>query len=111
MTQIEIPSGTLEYVEKGRGAPLILLHGGTGNIEEWGGCVDGFAHHYRVIAYNRRGYGNASPRYDYPPDFFYEDVRDLAALMDALGVGGPAYICAFSDGATIALLFAVRYPD
>jgi pimeloyl-ACP methyl ester carboxylesterase len=100
----------LEYVDVGKGIPLIMLHGGTGSIEEWGDCVDFFAETYRVIAYNRRGYGRSTPRYVFSSRFFEEDVDDLAALIEALGLDGPVFLCGFSDGGTIALMFAVRYP-
>jgi pimeloyl-ACP methyl ester carboxylesterase len=108
---VTIASGKLEYVDKGRGVSLVLLHGGTGNIDEWGSCVDCFAERYRVIAYNRRGYGNSTPRYVFRPDFFEEDIEDLVHLLDALGVHGPVFLCGFSDGGTIALMFAVRHPE
>ena len=102
--------GVLEYRDVGKGIPLMLLHGGTGSIEEWGDCVDTFAETYRVIAYNRRGYGNSTPRYIFSQGFFEEDVDDLAALMEALSLDVPVFLCGFSDGGTIALLFAVKHP-
>ncbi|MDY6954124.1 MAG: alpha/beta hydrolase [Thermodesulfobacteriota bacterium] len=111
MPRVSIASGTIEYVEAGKGTPLILLHGGTGSIEEWGSCIDDFATKYRVIAYNRRGYGGSSPRYHFSEDFFQEDIEDLAALLDALGILTPVLLCAFSDGGTIALIFAATFPE
>ena len=107
---VSIPKGMLEYVDIGEGIPLIMLHGGTGSIEEWGACVDCFAETYRVIAYNRRGYGGSTPRYVFPHRFFEEDTEDLAALLEALALDGPVFLCGFSDGGTIALMFAVRHP-
>ncbi|MDY6988540.1 MAG: alpha/beta hydrolase [Thermodesulfobacteriota bacterium] len=111
MPTVSITSGTIEYVAAGKGTPLILLHGGTGSIQEWGGCIDHFATKYRVIAYNRRGYGGSSPRYHFSEDFFREDVEDLAALLDALGIFAPVLLCAFSDGGTVALIFAATFPE
>lgn len=111
MQRVTIPTGSLEYVESGTGTPLILLHGGTGNIDEWGSCIDHFAIRYRVIAYNRRGYGNSTPRNSFPLDFFEEDMEDLVAFLDALDLAIPVLFCAFSDGGTIALMFASRLPE
>jgi len=108
---VSIASGKLEYVDKGRGAPLVLLHGGTGSIDEWGTCVDRFAEGYRAIAYNRRGYGNSTPRYVFPPRFFEDDIQDLVHFLDALCIHGPVFLCGFSDGGTIALMFAIRHPE
>lgn len=111
MQKITIPGGSLEYVEMGEGAPLIMLHGGTGNVEEWGSCIDYFATKYRVIAYNRRGYGNSTPRDTIPLEFFEEDIEDLVAFLDVLGITGSVLFCAFSDGGTITLMFASRFPE
>lgn len=110
MPKGEIPSGTLEYVKKGHGPPLVLLHGGTGSIEEWGCCVDWFAEKFQVVAYNRRGYGNSSPREIFPLNFYDEDIEDLAALLRVLGLTSPLLLCGFSDGGTIALIYAARFP-
>jgi pimeloyl-ACP methyl ester carboxylesterase len=110
MSKALTASGALEYVEKGQGAPLVLLHGGTGSIDEWGPCVDRFAAKYHVIAYNRRGYGESTPREVFPANFLEEDVEDLAAFLDLLGLTQPVFFCAFSDGGTIALMFAARFP-
>jgi len=111
MPRVSITNGTIEYVEAGKGTPLILLHGGTGSIEEWGDCIDYFARRYHVIAYNRRGYGGSSPRYHFSEDFFQEDIEDLAVLLDVLGLLTPVLLCAFSDGGTIALIFAATFPE
>ena len=110
MDVISVPGATLEYVDEGQGPPLVLLHGGTGNIAEWGDCVPYFAQRHRVVAYNRRGYGNSTPRVDFPPTYHHTDVADLLALLDALNVKAPVRLCGFSDGGTIVLMFAARFP-
>ena len=105
-----ISDGVLEYIDMGTGAPLVLLHGGTGDISEWGASVGYFARQYRVLVYNRRGYGNSTPRLDFPPTYHDADVADLLKFLDALGLNDPVRLCGFSDGATIALMFAARFP-
>ena len=107
---ISVPRGTLEVLEHGAGSPLVLLHGGTGSIDEWDSCIDVFAERFRVIAYNRRGYGQSSPRYVFSEHFFDEDIEDLMALLETLNIVKPFLCCGFSDGGTIALLFAAHYP-
>jgi pimeloyl-ACP methyl ester carboxylesterase len=111
MPKCIIPSGTLEYLEAGRGTPLILMHGGTGSIGEWDACIDAFASRYCVLAYDRRGYGRSTPRATFSLDFFDEDIEDLVAFLDALALSEPPLFCAFSDGGTIALMFAARFPE
>ena len=44
------------YAIWGDGSPLILLHGGLGNTDYFGGQVPEFAKQYRVIAMDSRGH-------------------------------------------------------
>jgi pimeloyl-ACP methyl ester carboxylesterase/DNA-binding CsgD family transcriptional regulator len=64
----------------------------------------------RVVRYDKRGTGLS----DRPsgPDTYTLDtrVRDLAAVMDAVGVHR-ADLFGWSEGGTIALAFAARYPE
>jgi pimeloyl-ACP methyl ester carboxylesterase len=40
--------------------PLIFLHGGMGNSENWGNQVGAFAERYRVILIDSRGHGRST---------------------------------------------------
>lgn len=64
----------------------------------------------RVVRYDKRGTGLSERPTD--PDTYALDtrVRDLAAVMDALGVARCA-LFGWSEGGTIALAFAARHPE
>lgn len=111
MSVMSVPGGRLEYIDVGRGPPLVLLHGGTGNIDEWRGALSHLSRRYRVVAYNRRGFGQSSSRTAFPFNYHEADVADLILFLDALGLSGPVRLCGFSDGATIVLMFAARFPQ
>lgn len=98
----------LNYIEKGTGTPLILLHGNGGSYEYFNNQIDYFAKWYRVIALDTRGHG-ASPRGEKPFRIrqFAEDLKDF---MNEKGIGR-AHILGFSDGGNIALVFALSYPQ
>ena len=49
------------YLEKGRGAPLILLHGNGESSDYFRGQIDVFAERYHVYAPDTRGHGR-TPR-------------------------------------------------
>lgn len=51
----------IRYIEQGKGEPVILLHGGTSNLETWvsAGVVANLARDFRVIAYDARGAGKS----------------------------------------------------
>ena len=96
------------YIEKGRGEPLILLHGNGENCDYFAGQIDVFAQHYHVYALDTRGHGK-TPRGD-APFTIRQFADDLLAFMDAHDID-KAHILGFSDGGNIAMIFAMKYPD
>lgn len=61
-----------------------------------------------VVLYDLRGHG----RSERPPSGYTlgDMVADLAALLDALGVGGPVVLVGNSFGGLLALAFAAAFP-
>lgn len=98
----------LNYVEKGAGDALLLLHGNGENLNYFEHQIDFFAASHRVLALDTRGHG-ASPRGD-APFTIRQFAEDLRAFMDARGIQR-AHILGFSDGGNIALSFALKYPQ
>ena len=97
----------LNYVERGAGDVLLLLHGNGESLDYFSGQIDFFAKAYRVIALDTRGHG-ASLRGS-APFTIRQFAEDLRAFMDEKGVQS-AHILGFSDGGNIALSFALKYP-
>ena len=99
---------SLHFVEKGRGKPLILLHGNGEDGSYFEHQIDCFSADYRVIALDTRGHGQ-SPRGEKPFSIvqFAEDLHDF---MDENGID-QAILLGFSDGGNIALTFALKYPE
>lgn len=99
----------LDYVEQGDrdGLPLILLHGYTDSWRSFQPLLATLPTNLRVIAVSQRGHGDsAKPRSRYDARVF---AGDLAALMDALGIGA-AVIAGHSMGSQVAQRFAVDHP-
>lgn len=99
---------TLSYVEKGVGQPLILLHGNGETKECFKSQIEYFSRSFRVIAVDTPGHGE-SPRGEgeFTLSRFSRDLRDFVDLLRI----DKAIILGFSDGANIALLFALAFPD
>lgn len=113
----------IEYRWLGReraAAPLLVfLHEGLGSLSMWRDfprrlCESGG---YRGLVYSRPGYGRSTPRAPdeaWDIDFMHRQARELLpALLDALDVGAdpsPPWLFGHSDGASIALLHAARFP-
>ncbi|HSO27299.1 MAG TPA: alpha/beta hydrolase [Anaerolineales bacterium] len=102
------------YVEQhgaADGPPVVLLHHGLGSVSSWQRQIDPLVQAgYRVIAYDRWGFGRSPARGDSPAPHFRQDRLDLLALLDDLGLERAAFI-GHSDGGTLALLLALDAPE
>jgi len=93
------------------GPSVVLLHSGLGSLHDWRAVAPALvAAGWRVVAYDRWGYGGSDPRPGFAPPDFEPDQADLAAVLDRV-VGGPAALIGHSDGGTIALTCAARAPE
>jgi len=97
----------LHYTERGEGAPLVLLHGNGEDGSYFFHQMEYFSKTRRVIAVDTRGHGK-SPRGTGP--FTLERfAEDLKGFLDEQGLTR-VELLGFSDGANIALIFALKYP-
>ena len=109
---LQLDGRSLYYELHGEAGPwVVLLHHGLGSTRAWGGQVRALAGAgFCVLAYDRWGYGRSSPRPGFPPDFLAREPLDLHSLLRRLGIQS-VHLVGHSDGGTIALLFAARYPQ
>lgn len=98
---------SLYYREKGNQEPLILLHGNGEDGSYFKNQTDYFSDRYRVIALDTRGHGK-SPR-GVKPFTIEQFACDLYDFMTGMEISS-AIILGFSDGANIAMKFALKYP-
>lgn len=96
---------TLAHDVAGDGPPLLLLHAGVCDARSWGPLVDRLSGTFRTIAPDLPGFGR-SPL----PDAPYDDVADVLALLDVLGVARTAVV-GNSAGGWVAMELAARAPD
>jgi pimeloyl-ACP methyl ester carboxylesterase len=95
------------YEIHGSGPPLLLLHGGTGSIQE--ALIPSFARQFQVVAMEQMGHGRTADVMD--RSFHYHDMaEDTVELMRQLGIAS-AVIVGFSDGGIIGLDIAIHHPD
>jgi pimeloyl-ACP methyl ester carboxylesterase len=91
------------------GTPLVLLHGGGSTIDSnFGRVIPFLASTRRVIALEEQGHGRTSDRDQ--PITFESSADDVAGLLGHLKVSR-ADLLGFSNGATVALQVAIRYPE
>ena len=99
---------------------LVFLHEGLGSVAMWRDfpqCLCQAAN-CRGLVYSRPGYGRSTPRpaaQAWEPDFMHRQALELLpALFDALQidtVAQPPWLFGHSDGGSIALLYAARFPQ
>ncbi len=103
----------LEVARIGRPASraLVMLHEGLGSVSSWRNFPRRLAEAtgLYVIAYSRAGYGRSHPRDHWPIDFMQEEAALLPALLSQEGIDDPI-LFGHSDGATIALYYAIDHP-
>ncbi len=102
---LEVNAGRLYYEDFGSGFPLVLAHDGVAHGEVWDAQVADLARDYRVIRYDRRGYGRSDP-----PETTYADVDDLGAVLTGLGVAR-AVLIGSSAGGRLCLDYALAHPE
>ena len=95
------------YDEHGSGAPLVLLHPGGAGVDSraFGPNLAALAARFRVYTPERRGH-RRTPDVE-GPITFEAMARDTIAFLETI-VGRPAHVVGCSDGATVALLVALR---
>ncbi len=99
---------SIHYCVYGKGAPVILLHGGLANSDYWGRQITALTPNHMVIVMDSRGHGRSTrDTHAFGYDLMADDV---VALMDLLGVR-KADIVGWSDGAIIGLDLALRHKD
>jgi 3-oxoadipate enol-lactonase len=96
------------YEIHGKGEPLVLIYGYTGDSGLWFRQIPALSKKYRVIAFDNRGVGRTDK-----PDIPYTMLMmagDISGLLDAIGIDA-AHVFGISMGGMIAQHFALNYPQ
>lgn len=106
----------------GTGPTLVFLHEGLGSVSMWNSKQGPWPQHlcaamgWPGLVFSRQGYGLSDPIADvrgvgrHQADYMHRQAWEvLPLLFDQLGIERPV-LMGHSDGGTIALLHAARYP-
>src|SRR5919197_3597014 len=94
----------LTGVQDGAGEAIVFLHAGVCDKRMWRDQMAAFADRYRVVAYDRRGFGESA----YQAETF-SHMHDLAAVLDELKIER-ATLVGCSQGGRFAVDFALAHP-
>jgi pimeloyl-ACP methyl ester carboxylesterase len=100
----------LHHVERGTGTPLVLLHGNGSMVQDFqsSGLIDLAAKKYRVIAFDRPGFGHS----DRPRSTVWTPEAQavlIGAALKQIGVSR-AIVLGHSWGTLVAVALALKYP-
>ena len=109
MPTLRVNGYDLAFVERGTGAPLLLVHGTLCDYRHWAGQMAPFGAHYRTIALSLR---HCWPEHwDGKSDDFtvQQHTADVAGFISALD-SGPVHVLGHSRGGHIAFRVAQNFP-
>jgi 3-oxoadipate enol-lactonase len=89
----------------GSGNVILLIHDGLLHREVWNDQFSFFSKNFKVIRYDRRGYGKSSPATG-----TYTHLNDLETLFKQLKIDS-AILVACSSGGALAIDFAIENPQ
>lgn len=102
---VDVGDSKIFYEAAGQGPVLILIHDGLVHREIWDEQFPVLAKDYRVVRYDRRGYGKSSAA-----SGVYSNVEDLNRLYAELEIR-EACLIGMSSGGALAIDFTLQYPD
>lgn len=107
---VEVDGVRLHYVERGSGVPIVLFHGNGSMVQDFdcSGLIDLAAKEYRVIAFDRPGFGHSErPRsVVWTP---HEQAKLIRHALEKLGVPN-AIVFGHSWGASVAVAMGLEFP-
>lgn len=110
MPRIDIGTITLNYVEAGRGEPLLFIPGLVGLHAAWEYQIAHFSKHYRCITFDHRGAGGS----DKPgaPESYSTGLiaEDVIRLLDTLGIDKVSAVGTSTGGCVLQNL-ALDHPQ
>lgn len=108
MKKIKLNGIELAYERRGKGMPLVLIHGYPLDHSIWNETISQLENDFDLILPDVRGFGESST-VD-APYILFDIANDLAALLDSLGVERTT-LAGHSMGGYIALAFAKAFPE
>jgi pimeloyl-ACP methyl ester carboxylesterase len=108
----DISPVSIHYREFGRGAPLVILHGGWGyGVYPFDRQIAAFEIQFRILIPDRSGYGHSTHvASDVPLDFHRRAALETFSFLDALGIER-AFLWGHSDGSVIAAMMGLAAPQ
>lgn len=102
---IPVDGAVLRVRIAGEGPAIVLVHGWALDLDMWRAQIDQLSQRYRVIAFDRRGFGRSSGT-----PGIESDVLDIDCLLEQFDIEHTAVV-GMSQGARVALRWALKHPQ
>lgn len=102
----------INYVSKGQGLPVILVHGIAASLCDWVKLIPQLvAGQYRALAPDLLGHGGSSKPED-PEEYHIESIYShFSRWIESLQLEDPIYLVGHSLGGYLSLLYSLRNPQ
>lgn len=97
----------LNYQSYGKGAPLVILHGLFGMLDNWHTVGRMLSEHFQVFLVDQRNHGRSPHSQEWSYDVMAEDIKSFIAQHQI----SPCFLLGHSMGGKAAMTAALRYPD
>ncbi len=108
MNTISVNGINLAYARRGKGTPLVLIHGFPLDSTSWSEITPLLEDKFDIILPDLRGFGQSTTVET--PYSMSDMADDIAGLLDHLGIEKAA-LAGHSMGGYVALAFAKKYPN
>lgn len=106
---VDVGDARLYYEVYGKGAPMVILHGGiVGSPYEMGQFIDSLSKRYKVIVVTTRGHGKSEIGSNTPS--YPQKAKDVNAIIASI-TNDSVTVLGFSDGAYTGYFLAALNPD
>jgi 3-oxoadipate enol-lactonase len=101
---LNLDGAQIRYRDEGSGAAVLLIHGWTLDLEIWESQVQALRGQFRIIRYDRRGFGRSTGE----PSIEH-DVRDLGSILKHFALERAALV-GMSQASRAAVAYACDHP-
>jgi len=110
LKQVNANEAVFNYTDKGRGEPIVFVHGGLEDYRTWDAQIDTFSKSYRIITYSRRfNFPNQNTK-EIKKFSAITEAEDLAAFITQLQLGS-VHLVGHSFGGLISLFLVKKHPE
>ena len=99
------------FVERGKGTPVVLLHGFPQTHSMWADIAPLLSDNYHVICPDLRGYGQSGKPEGYKNYTFRNMAKDVISILKYLNIEQKAHIIGHDRGARVAYRLAIDHPE